>query len=544
MPSTLETKPLPKDDPRAPKRQRRQPGVGASQSPEPPVPVLPAPKKFSLYSADDFFRYWSQVDTASPDRVLCYVYRVWPKIDRTKAGIEPDANKYIDKLHKALPADPAEWKPEMLHRYGSGAYKMVLTDGLARVAGGGTKTLCQTVVPSKDLDDEDYPPVLDLSELDMNHPENQSYIRNLEIKGILHQESEMQQAEAVKEMAGLVREVVRDSRQQPTPAPAADPTGTAEAIKATAAAMANVATMGNELMKNAFTQVATATADQSSPKTMLDMLSALANILTARQEHKGDDELSRALLQRETELRREIEGMRTSMFAFQSERIKALEDDIKAARANPNPQPAPGSLSETLKTFRELREAAAELVPGGEESSGKMPWWASMVQSIANAVPALGAMVVQATYNLALARGVNPARPATSPPVPAPMPVPIPPRAPAHDGETPAPGVQEVPTGYAAMVSQLEGPLARHLNEGLTGDDFANGIVQLFGLGAYRQARALGPDIWRQLLTMRPLIAPLIESNPRQFDEFLDQFMRAEQIWSEQDASAETAPVS
>lgn len=548
MSATVETKPLEKDETQVVRRRRRRAELAAESTRQPPVPFLPPPKKYSLVP-EELFRYWAEMDSAHPDRVLGYVYRVWPKIDRTKAGLEPDNNKYIDKIHKAPGADPLDWKREMLHRYGTGSYKLVLTDGLR------SKSLCQTVIPSKDLDDDEYPPVLDLSELDMNHPENQSYIRQLEVKGVLAKESEMHQAQAVETMAGLVREVVRDSQQRPQPgAQPADPAGVAAAVQATAQAMGDVTRLSNQMMRDAFTQVATATADQSSPKTFIEMLTALANILTARQEHKGDDEMNRTLLQRETELRRDMEAMRASMFQLQLDRIKALEDDLKTSRTPPvNPPLVPGSLADTLKTIRELREAAADLLPGGgEETSAKIPWWAQLAQSIANAIPAVGGMVVQATYNLALARGAQAGTGAGSPPPMMPAAIPaaenpgtIPGGAVMPDATGTSP--QEIPPAYAAMLAQLEGPLARHLNEGLGGDDFANGIVQLFGLGAYRQARALGKEMWQMLLNSRPLIAPLIQANPQQFEVFLDEFMQAEQIWAEEEAAgqpADSAPVA
>lgn len=547
MATTVKAKPLEKDEAKAVKRRRRQAEIAAASPPQPPVPFLPAPRKYSL-RPEDFFAYWAETDSVNPDRVVAYVYRGWPRIDRKKNGLLPDAHKYIDTIGNALASDPLEWRRQMLHRYGSGSYKLVLTDGLR------SKSLCQTVIPSKDLDDDEYPPVLDLSELVMDHPDNQSYIRQLEIKGVLAKESEMQQGEAVKEMAGLVREVVLDGQRRQAAVPAPDPMGTAAAIQATAQAMADVSRMGNEMMKNAFTQVATATADQSSPKTMLEMLGALANIVAARKETKDNDPLIQLLIERETELRKEIAALQASLAQIQGSRITALEEEIRTSRANPTqPVAAPGSLAETLKTIRELREAAGELVNPGEEAGPKAPAWLSVLDTALKVIPAIGAMAVQASYNLALARstgqgagaGVPPQLPAIPAAIPASSPGPIPGGATMPDA-TGTTG-QEIPPAYVAMVAQLEGPLARHLNEGLSGDDFANGIVQLFGLGAYRKLWALGKEMWHMLLTSRPLIAPLIQANPQQFEVFLDEFIRAEEIWAEEEAAGQTvdsAPVA
>ena len=144
-------------------------------------PGSPSPPKFSM-DPDTFFEYWGHADLMLPNRGTVYVYRTWPMIDRQR--IDPDAKKYIDKMDKA-PENPALWRQEILHRYGSGNYKLILND-----AGGSTKAVGQTLIA--DLRDPDYPPVINsLDELVMDDPSNQSFLENLRQKGILPGEREL-----------------------------------------------------------------------------------------------------------------------------------------------------------------------------------------------------------------------------------------------------------------------------------------------------------------------------------------------------------------
>lgn len=108
------------------------------------------------------------------EAILCYVYRLWPIIDRKLSG---QANKYIDKLT----ADTIT-EDYLLQAHGTGKYRLELFDAGAGKYGN---RVAQTKVEFPY--DADRPPVLGPQnrELVLGHPQNASFEQALKLRGLL-----------------------------------------------------------------------------------------------------------------------------------------------------------------------------------------------------------------------------------------------------------------------------------------------------------------------------------------------------------------------
>lgn len=134
---------------------------------------LPKPPRFKFLPSGDtrpFFRYWAEIYKGFPDRVQCYVYRRWPIINRAVLN----KTKNIDK--PLSPIRPDGWKEELLHRYGAGDYRLILSDMPTN------RMLCQAIVElPHDL--AEHPPLLEKEDLVLTDPQNRSYIEFLRQRG-------------------------------------------------------------------------------------------------------------------------------------------------------------------------------------------------------------------------------------------------------------------------------------------------------------------------------------------------------------------------
>ena len=100
------------------------------------------------------------------DRIYIYVYRVWPKINRTRN------NKNIDKFPLRLYNFN-----KIISNHGGGDYRMMITD--ASNSHGYLFDVNFTIDPQL------YDPVINLAELDLDAKENRSFVEALKNKGLL-----------------------------------------------------------------------------------------------------------------------------------------------------------------------------------------------------------------------------------------------------------------------------------------------------------------------------------------------------------------------
>jgi hypothetical protein len=498
-----------------------------------------------------FFLYWSQVDSTLPNRGTVYVYRTWPVINRQ--AVDPEAHKYIDKMDKAFP-DPLQWRQEMLHRYGSGNYKLILND-----AGGSTKSVGQTMIA--DLRDSDYPPVIEnLDELVMDDPANQSFLESLRQKGILPGENTLAQTETASALTGTIdRLATKLAERKPEPAQTQVQPGAADTAKAAMDMARDVFKQGMDLGKETVTAQAEAIvakakaesdavaskaksdADAQNPAQSLGLLTQLIDLvqkITPKPvEVKAGGQDLTALV---TSLMARGDSLQATMMNMLMEQIKALS----VARINPEAAASkPDDFMSTLEKMVGMKEKLQRFlgVGGGSDSDElereeKVPAWMQLAGEAFKVLPAIGMQAVAMTHNLAVARTGqgSPLGPGAMPAVEA---VPgiegMPPQNPQPQGEPMNPIV-------LGMLKQIEKPFLTFLNDPeKSGADFAEALMTFYGRTGYDSIRERGKDTVMAWLLAYPPIGQVISQIPERASQFVDDFMNADAILAAEESEDE-----
>jgi hypothetical protein len=491
------------------------------------------------------FSYWRQMDKDHPDRLTAYVYRTWPVIDKRQE--DPKAYLYIGKESAAF-ANPDDWRSEMLHRYGSGNYKLILSDDAL------SKGVGQTIVT--DLRDPEYPPVIEnLDELVMDDPANQSFIENLRQKGILPGEKDMAAGEVVAGLTGTIERLsnrLTEKGKEPAPAPAQSATDTAKATvemagevfkQGIALGQASVEAQADAKVKAAEAQVAA-----SNPMSSFDTLTKLVNLVREMQPPAKAEVPSSAttgiaegiaqvaaiynsVLERESKLHGTIMAMMDS-------RVQGLERLIQERSANPASAPAPkDDLISSLDKLAGIKDKLQSLFGGGDsdEKEEKVPAWMNLAQSALAGLPSVATSLLAMSYNMAVAKTGN-----GQPILPAPAPD-APPAIDPGSSANPNPTGETMPV-YLAMLRQIERPLINHLNDNdKTGADFAAALMDFHGRIAYDSIREQGKDTLMALLNSYPPIANVIQQIPERTSQFMDDFLNADAILAAEDAEDEAS---
>lgn len=529
----VEGSPVPPDFDGLGMAQDRELAKIAHRPRDPTAIHLPKPPRYSM-TPGQLFTYWKKLDKLQPDRVSAYVYRTWPVID--KRWENPKAVLHIRKESAAFP-DPEEWRSEMLHRYGSGNYKIILTDDAL------SKGIGQTVIP--DLRDPEYPPVIDnLDELVMDDPANQSFLENLRQKGILpgqKEENDMAAGEMAAALTGTIDKLTdKLSERQKEPAPAQPVTSPTDSAKETVAMAREVFQQGIELGKattaaQAEAQVAAAKAGQQNPSQTLGFIREVAELIRGTQPVPGASGPSSeaAGVQKVVDIfMGRITTLESNIMELQNARIAGLEKLITNPSAAAVAQAAPQKedFFANLDRLVAAKDKLQTLFGGGGEEverEEKVPFWLQAAQSIFASLPTVATSLLAMSYNMAVAKTGQgePILPAA----PGPDQIPSPPPTPGM-GDQPQPSTT-LGGGAYAMLRQLERPLLTHLNDpNSTGADFADALIKFHGLTAYDAIRELGKDTVMALLNSYPPIATVLAQIPQRADEFIDDFLNAEDI--------------
>lgn len=116
-----------------------------------------------------------QHEYPNQEAVSLYLYRLWPVIDRKLAGVNV---KNIDVFKGPVSEE------DLLRTHGSGKYLLTFNDT------NRPKNQCKVAETKIDLNDNDFPPVLDQRELVVGIRENESYIAGLRARGLWEREKE------------------------------------------------------------------------------------------------------------------------------------------------------------------------------------------------------------------------------------------------------------------------------------------------------------------------------------------------------------------
>ena len=511
------------------------------------------------------FTYWQKMDQANPDRLTAYVYRTWPVID--KRILDPKAYLYIAKEAVAYP-EPKDWRSEMLHRYGSGNYKIILTDDAM------SKGIGQTLVT--DLRDPEYPPVIEnLDELVMDDPTNQSFLENLRQKGILpgqESDNDMAAGEMAQALTGTIDKLTTKlTERQREPTPPAPPQSATDAAQATVKMAAEVFKQGIDLGKESVTaqadakvQAAEAQFRAADPMASFDTLTRLISVVKDLQPKQEPAPATAAgstaeltamvnsFMGREAALQGKImEIMQAQMTSMEARHVAAAQAAaaVQVQVSAPQKEDFFANL-DRLVAAKDKLQALFGGGGGGDDDGGareeKTPMWMQLAQAALTGLPTVATSLLAMSYNMAVAKTGNgaPILPAPGPgPGDAPNPdQPSMPGAPGAPGMAVNPGHPQPQRGEGvyAMLKLIEEPLLRYLNEPTKGgEDFAAALMDFQGRLAYDRIRGLGKDTIMALLNSYPPIGSVLAQIPQRADEFIDDFLNADAILAGEETEGE-----
>ena len=521
--------------------------VKAPDIPPPPSPVMGYNTE---YPDKAFFGYWNEIEKLFPKRLTGYVYRLNPVIDRelTQQHLpKEDRVLNIEKLYKP-PLDSLE----IFHRFGAGDYDIRLNDQARQ---GASLTRCFL---RGERDWNRYPPVLDIRELIMEDPVNQSYIKWARSTGVLKDEDrqgeeDMANVASVEAIGSLV-EGMKDMAQQAVEqadkraeTSRADQDGRRSTdVDAAAQGMkivADAATMGTKMIEGAVNraaQLSDPTAQAAVLDKVLDVATKLAGIQTKAQA-TGEQtpsgginagELLKIFMERETRLQ-------SSVLQLTEARFKDLELRVQQpGGTQPNPLDPLAQTRSMLSFFKELDEFRG----GGDSAPAKTTIWDTLPK-IFTGLAALGSVIVTGIHNanvMKTGKGTT-----MQPQLP----------APENEGEQPPlqiPGqTQPDPANPMAQYHRfLEGirlPMLGMMNdEGreTPGADFADWLMEAQGGGPqgrqfYEGLKAQGPDAIKALFQSYPPLWNQLAQIEAKFDSFLEQFFQHDEIRQAELASEE-----
>lgn len=511
---------------------------------EKPIPV-PSPKytvfrKGATNPAQDSRRawnYWNELPGWCKDMVVAYAYRDWPKL----VEIPKESNETVN-IDKISGNEPIQDDMDLLHRYGAGSYRILINDQTP----GHNRNICTVYVTDVGIGDmRGHPPtdrrISQIGQLDMDYPGNKSYIEFLRMGGKLPEQQTGKVAEAEMANIALVDKLLeRGDKAQESALEIAKSAVTKSqsrtepsdaAIDRAIGIVATGAERANKMVSEAYETIkATKSGEGSSVKETLELVTSII----AQFGPKQDGESS------------EVRELRAELGKIRDERMKSLEDELKAMRAAPvqagNASPS-ATMKESITAFKEMRDLVEDVVGGGKKSAVEeiaeeagIPKWLQL--SLQYGLP-----VINNVLGLVMAgRGLTPMPSPPSPPIPGmngmggpgnsmgmappsgarPMPPTVPnpsqttgmPGLPAPTIQQPQPELTQngVPTyglhpDIADILFEQKTPIVQYLAAGdATGEDYAELFANTYGLPVFNMMAGFGKEALLLAITGFPPI--------------------------------------
>lgn len=509
----------------------------------PTIPVNVPRPKFTTYRSDSVnmnqraksaFTWVNGLPGWAKDKILGYVYRDWPylvPVPDPPPGMKKTEFAYIDKV---AANEFFKEEQEFLERYGCGRYRVILTEENSRPGEGKTLTTVYVTGLSNDL--KSFPPadrrISDISQVEMNHPDNRAYIEFLRMRGLMpeqrsvkEEENEMAVATTVSEMTGLVRDLVNERNNKPQ-----TEDGTAKAVEV----VAEAAKTGFKITQEANTYAAKQRelADEErrrnqpaaiAPGPTVDPFEQAVRIVALLKDSRGNDDM----------LAKFMEQMQK-----QNERMESLFKEVMS-----KPQTTPTPIQERVKDLAELKQMSESLWPREkDDDSGDaivdaasemgpkwlrpyMPLLIPVLTGLAQGFmaprpPSPGpAAVYPPPYQPQYPPPGQPSYtqhqtftgpPQSVVPIPAPGPVAVPqPQPGAMAGVPGVPGVPtDMPPQVLKLMQMIEVPFINFVTSiKLSGTDFADWFVDGTNMNTYDQVASFGPDALFQAIASYPPIA-------------------------------------
>lgn len=464
--------------------------------------VLPLPPGKTL-TFDQMQEWFGLLTPAMWSHVAVYLYRLRPKIRRQLK--DPNSPNYIDCIGEPFNMD------YLIGRHGGGRYQIQAADSEGK-KGSESNFLFKCFF---DINEVQYPPILNYEELDLTAKENKTYIEWLQNKGILNNKGE----------------VITQPGNQP-PASTANNLSAKDILD-----ILNFAQNMNRDQQAAF-RAQFATPD-SLGKSVGDIL-----LEKMRQDDPGKD-WDRMMTFME-KINKPDNSLGPIIQILQSQITSANEQrktDMEMWKFMMESQRREQSPRNQIAEFRDMIGLAREIIGSG---NGRRSGWDTGleiarevvlpgIQTIGNVV----SNIMSLRGNGTPATGQPPARPAppagpfdpyrnpqaarqyASSMAQQPQPQPAPGQAPA-----PPPQPQPQPADAEAQLLQLlqsyGGLIQNHMNHNTPGYDFADYVVGLLGTGVHAQICGPGEETLATVMMRIPELAMFGETRIRTFvNEFV-----------------------
>lgn len=182
------------------------PRTKQAAAPETEAPALDFNRSFQKLSWETFQKF--QAAYPNKEGISLYLYRLWPLIDRKLTG-QPVKN--ID----VFPGPVSE--EDLLRKHGSGKYLLTFNDM------NKPKAMCKVAETKININDHDFPPVLDQHEIIVGHRDNDSYIAGLKARGEWKRDNDMpvqnSDGTATAELARLAGKLIDKEKPPAQPDP-------------------------------------------------------------------------------------------------------------------------------------------------------------------------------------------------------------------------------------------------------------------------------------------------------------------------------------
>jgi hypothetical protein len=549
------------------------PGFTAAQVPT----NVPRPR-YTTYRSDSVnmhqrpkaaFTWAGGLPPWAKDKILGYVYRDWPyltAIPDPPPGTKRTEFAYIDKV---AGNEFFQGEQEFLDRYGCGRYRVIITEENNRPGEG--KTLATVYVSGLSNDMKSFPPadkrISDISQVELNHPDNRSYIEFLRMRGLMpeqrsvkEEEQEMAVATTVSEMTGLVRDLVNE-RNKPQ-----EDSATARAVEV----VADAAKTGFKITQDANTyaakqrELADEERRKNQPATVaatstIDQFEQIVRVITMLKEPKNNDDILTKFMEQVQKQNEQAQK--------QTERMEALFKEIIA-----KPQTTPTPIQERVKDLAELKQMSESLWPREKDddsgdaivdaASEMGPKWlrpympllipvlTGLAQGWMAPRPSPGPVAAyppqpqyQPQYPPPQHQPQFPGQPQFTAPAPAPGPVAVPQPQPAAMAGVP--GVPaDMPPQVLKLMQMIELPFMNFITSiKLTGTDFADWFVDGTNMNTYDQVAAFGTDaLFGAIASYPPIAQELVrlQMPEKRVRDFVTEFCNPK--WGEETAQTPAPP--
>lgn len=507
----------------------------ASRPPRNDDPRGPMPRPPGMRpKAPAFMKYFGSIPRNKRQRLILYVYRLWPVIDRSLSG---STVNYIDKIagEEWIPGE--DWLDDVYRRWGTGDYHLKLNDEQTK------KTLVTTNVNTP-REFTDYPPILNFDEVVWEDPQNKLYRAKMESRGDLHMhQNEKTRQEAESTNAGLVglmeKILLRKDRGQDV-----------EDLRTKV--LLETVGMSQQMIRDSVLEAQRLTGKKDDPMETVKSIIGLSEAMTRRDSGGGGDA---AMMKQMLETARASSDMVVKMMeaqlAAKTTEVSEMRKEMSDMRKFMMEQAATKKDDDILSQFQKMllmKDTLGELFDTGKGRGGGTDW-SQFVPVIDKAITGLSGIA----HNIAVARagGGSPLPPAPggetqTPPPPPGVGVgvggsPGPSSSPLQEaGASSNPNLQGIPQEQLQEMYNLSqflgNPLLNHLqNEELNGVDFAEWFQLTFGRPMYLQAKEAGKESFLLMLQVNEELWGHLVGIPGTLDQFLEEFFHRDEILEQED---------